>query len=90
MAQTSQEQMSEDFYRQCEHAEKLLGDPLFDEVFAIVEAIYIDEWRVCEDRDRREQAWLLVQALHDIHKAFRVLAEKKVAHDLQHKAEDES
>jgi hypothetical protein len=89
MTQPKLEPLSEEAYRQCAHAEQLLADPLFDEVFAIVEAVYIDEWKVCDDLDRRETAWHLVQGLHDVHKGFRKLADRKVAHDLQHKAEDE-
>lgn len=87
MSTVSNEPLSEKAYRQCAHAQMLLEDPLFDEVFAVVEAVYIDEWKACDNPDKREIAWISVQNLHDVHKGFRKLADRKTAHDIQHKAE---
>jgi hypothetical protein len=78
--------MSEELYKKCSDATNYLQDPLFVEMFEVLEAQYTEVWRQSTTTESREHAWLMLQALNDVHKGFRILAEKKEVWDLQEQA----
>lgn len=69
--------MTDELLQKCAKAEAYLQDTLFVEMFEVLEAQYIDMWKNAQTPEAREAAWYCVQALYDVNKGFRILAEKK-------------
>lgn len=70
-------EMTEELMQKCKAAESYLQQPLFIEMFEVMEQQYIAMWKTATDTDSREKAWFQLQALYDVHMGFQILAEKK-------------
>ena len=64
-----------DQIKRAEQANWLLNDPTLQEMFSELEEKTIAAWRVSKDRDFREEAWKMIQAIALVRTELKVIAD---------------